>query len=204
MTPAAAALASFVPADRPRWVAGGGGLALLGATLGVALDAVHTHTGTTAYAHPVLLGMAWWVPLLFGGGAVAMGLARPLADHLLARPPSPVSAGSGATGMGLFVLAYVLSGVLPVSNAVRVPVLATVFAVAWAVCDRSLLGLVLAAATAAVGTSVEIGLVRLGAFSYTHPDLAGVAAWLPWLYATGAIGVGNLGRRLIDGAAPAA
>ncbi len=192
------------PPDRPRWVEAAGRLALLGATLGVALDGLHTYTATTIYAHPVLLATAWWVPLLFAGGAVAMGLARPLAERFLARTPPPVSTASGAAGMSLFVLAYVLSGVLPVSTAVRVPVLAAVFAVAWAVCDRSVLGVVLAAATAAVGTSVEIALVRLGAFSYTHPDVAGVASWLPWLYATGAIGVGNLGKRLVGGAAPAA
>jgi len=63
-----------------RWIGAAIRLALLGATLGVALDWVHVATGTTAYTSPAVLGLAWWVPLLFGGAAVAMGLARPLAE----------------------------------------------------------------------------------------------------------------------------
>src|SRR5947209_12597215 len=58
-------------------------LFLAGATLGTALDAFHVLSGIERYAVPSLLGVAWWVPLLFGGAAVAIGYSHPLLDPLL-------------------------------------------------------------------------------------------------------------------------
>jgi hypothetical protein len=35
-----------------------------------------------------------------------------------------------------------------------------------------------------------------GLYRYTHPDVAGVPSWVPWVYACGGPAVGNLGRRV--------
>jgi hypothetical protein len=43
---------------------------------------------------------------------------------------------------------------------------------------------------------VEVVLSSAGLFSHTHPDVLGVALWLPWIYVAASVGVGNLGRWL--------
>lgn len=52
-------------------------LFLFGAVTVSIFDGFHTHSQTTAYARPVMLDAAWWVPLLFGasvGGGALMTL----------------------------------------------------------------------------------------------------------------------------------
>jgi hypothetical protein len=172
---------------------------LTGATLGTALDAIHVHTGTTAYSHPALAGQAWWVPPLFASAGVVIGLARPRAERLLHRPTPVPSWGAVVAGMGVFILAYALSGLLDAWPWWCAILLAALFFIAWLRCDRTALGLLLAALTAAGGTAVETLLVEAGAFRYLAPSMGVVAAWLPVLYCCAAVGVGALGKRLVDG-----
>ncbi len=47
-------------------------LFLCGAVIGSALDTLHVYSRIERYAAPVLFGLAWWVPLLFGSAAVAI------------------------------------------------------------------------------------------------------------------------------------
>jgi hypothetical protein len=183
--------------NRDRWGSAVATLALLGATLGAALDGIHTHTGTTSYPNPVIFGMAWWVPPLFAAAAVSIGIARPMWERILERRTPTPPAWSVGFGMAMFVVAYALSGTMPGGWSARSLVLAVIFAVVWAVCDRTALGVFLAVATAFLGTSIEIALVRLDLFTYLHPNLSVVAGWLPWLYASAAIAVGGLGKWLV-------
>lgn len=70
----------------------------------------------------------------------------------------------------------------------------------WVACDRSRAGLLLAIGTAIVGCFVEVALTSLDAFHYVHPDAGPIASWLPWIYVTASVAVGNLGRFLSDNA----
>jgi hypothetical protein len=101
--------------------------------------------------------------------------------------------------MGVFILAYTLSGLLDAWPWACAMLLAALFFVAWLRCDGSTLGLLLAASTAAGGTAVETLLVEVGAFLYVAPSLGVVAVWLPALYCCASVGVGALGKRLVDG-----
>ena len=195
----ATTLRSTSAQEAPRWLSAAATLALAGATIGTGLDAIHVHTGTTAYARPVLFGQAWWVPPLFASAALAIGLGRPLVERMLGVHGSVPTASATAGGMALFVLAYAASGLVGGGPTPRSILLAAMFAFAWLMWDRTGLGLVLAVLTAIVGTLVEITLVRTGTFLYREPSLAGVAVWLPWLYGCAAVGVGNFGKRLVDG-----
>src|SRR5262249_21297876 len=195
----ATALRSRSAQDTARWVPAAATLALAGATVGTGLDAIHVRTGTTAYARPVLFGQAWRGPLLSARAGVATGLGRPLVERVLGlhRPvPSPAAV---AGGMALFVVAYATSGLVGGGPLLRSVLLAALFLVAWLLWDRTGLGLALAVLTAAIGTAVEITLVRTGTFVYREPSLAGVTIWLPLLYGCAAVGVGTLGKRLVDG-----
>jgi hypothetical protein len=159
---------------------------------------MHVATATTAYAEPVLFGLAWWVPPLFAAAAVAMGLARPVAERLTDRMTTGPTAGGAATGLALFVLAYLASGVLPLRSPLVAAIIGVLSLCAWGASDGSALGVCLAGATAVIGTSVEAGLTGAGVFRHAHRELAGVAIWLPALYATGQMGVGAVGKWFVD------
>ncbi len=159
---------------------------------------MHVATRTTAYTAPVLLGLAWWAPLLFGAAAVAMGLARPLAERMTGRMTTQPTSRRAASGLLLFALAYVVSSVLPLAPPLVAAIIGVLFLCAWGIGDGSALGFCLALATAVIGTAVEIGLTSLGAFAHRDQEIAGVAAWLPALYATGQAAVGALGKRLVE------
>jgi len=181
-----------------RWAGATIRLALLGATLGVALDWVHVASGTTAYTEPAMFGLAWWVPLLFSAAAVAMGLARPLAERLTDRMSTELTTSGAMTGLGIFVAAYLASSFLPFPSLVVAAIISVLFLCAWGTSDGTALGFGLAFATAVIGTAVEVGLTAAGVFTHAHQELAGVAAWLPALYATAQMSVGAVGKRLVD------
>lgn len=202
--------ATTTPSSRPRaerpaaqasarWLRAGATLALTGATLGTALDAIHVHTATTAYTHPTLLGQAWWVPPLFASAGVAIGLGRPVAERLLERVAPAPAWSTVVAGMTLFVLGYAASGLLDGRPVLCAILLGALFLSGWRRLDGSGLGLLLAALTAIGGTLAEATLVAAGAFVYRAPSMGGVAVWLPALYCCAAVGVGGLGKRLVDG-----
>ena len=84
-------------------------LFVLGATLGTALDAVHVHTGVERYPAPVLFGLAWWVPLLFGAAAVAIGYSHPMVDPLLHHDRPSHRLSSSFAELTWLLLAYLIS-----------------------------------------------------------------------------------------------
>lgn len=182
---------------RGRWARGAVVLALLGATLGAALDGLHTHFGKTAYTHPVVWLMAWWVPLLFAA-AFALGLARPLLERILgAEGPMPTRAGVAAA-FGAFVAAYVVS-VLPLPWPAIAGMILVLFAVSWWLCDRSPAGLAVALAASLGGPAVESFLVGRGLFVHHQVLAFGVPGWLPCLYLVAAVALTTLAKRLVDG-----
>jgi hypothetical protein len=159
---------------------------------------MHVATGTTAYRAPVAFGLAWWVPFLFGAAAVAMGLARPLAERITGWTTAPPTGGRAVYGLVLFVLGYVASSVLPLPPPLVAGIIGILFVCAWGIGDGSALGVALALGTAVIGTAVEVGLTSAGAFSHRDHEIAGVAVWLPALYATGQAAVGALGKRFVE------
>jgi hypothetical protein len=189
---------SRVAPARRRYLRAALGLFLLGATLGSALDAIHTHFGGTAYTRPILWKMAWWTPLLFGS-AFVIGLLRPLwerahrAPRARAAPPTWTAA---AMAMGLFVAAYFAS-VLPLAWPVVSALLLLLFLVGYWLFDRSAVGLLIAVASAVGGPLVEHVLVRCGTFVHLSPVYLGLSGWLPFLYLCAAVGLTTLARRLV-------
>jgi hypothetical protein len=172
-------------------------LAILGATLGPVLDYAHVVTGAIRYA-PEVRFLPWWVPVLYGGAALGIGLSHPAFDRLFPRrTASRLTRGRLGAGFGIFCAIWFASGAIPLPSAPVAALLAPAsLALLWWL-DRTWQGLVQAAATAAAGVAVEVTLSRAGLFSHTHPDVLGVALWLPWLYVAASVGVGNIGRWLV-------
>jgi len=91
---------------------------------------------------------------------------------------------------GLLLGVWFLSGYLPWQTGGGRDVVLFLFAlIVWGIAERRLIGLLLAATTAVLGTLVELAMVAAGTFYYLpeHSNLkwgfnGGVPTWLPWLY----------------------
>src|SRR5437870_12122491 len=84
-------------------------LFLLGATLGTALDVFHVYSYVERYPTPVLFGVAWWVPLLFGSAAVAIGYSHPLVDPLIHNIRRPRRVSTSIAELAWLLLAYLVA-----------------------------------------------------------------------------------------------
>jgi hypothetical protein len=169
-------------------------LFLSGAMLGTALDAFHTFSGVERYASPALLGVAWWVPLLFGGAAVAIGYSHPLLDPLLHhRRFRPLF--SSLLGLVWLPLVYLISASF-FDTLTKTLLILLVYCNFWLLAGSDWQSLVFSLATAVTGTLIEMILVAAGAFAYLHPDMLGVPYWLPGIYACASQALGDLGRSL--------
>lgn len=171
-------------------------LFLLGAILGSVLDAFHTSSGVERYPIPAFFGLPWWVPLLFGSAAVAIGCSHPLADPLLhnRRPPRRIWISLAA--LGWLVLAYLVTGSF-LDSLAKAGLLAVLYFNFWLLSGGGWQNLVLSLVTAITGTLIEMILVAAGAFFYLHPDFIGVPYWLPCMYACASLAVGDVGRSLL-------
>jgi hypothetical protein len=171
-------------------------LFLLGATVGSALDAFHVSSGVERYPLPILFGLAWWVPLLLGSAAVAIGYSHPLADPLLhnRRPARRIAVSLGE--LTWLVLAYLISASF-LDSLAKVGLLAIIYFNFWLLSGAGWQNLTLSLVTAITGTLIEMILVTAGAFSYLHSDFIGVPYWLPCMYAYASLAVGDVGRSLL-------
>jgi hypothetical protein len=173
-------------------------LAGLGATVGSALDALHTYSGTTTYPKPIALKMAWWTPAIFGFAGLSTGLAFPLAEKVLGRSiTSEVTPLRAALGFAGFAGLYALSGFLPASNFTKTCVIGAGVVALGATLAPTPEAVVLSLTTAIVGPLVEIALVSRGAFTHNQPDFLGIPMWLPVLYAGGAFAFGVVGKQIV-------
>jgi len=169
-------------------------LFLLGALPGTALDAFHVLSGVERYASPTLPGIAWWVPLLFGGAAVAIGYSHPLLDPLLHhRRFRPLF--SSLLGLAWLPLVYLISASF-FDTLTKTLLIVLVYCNFWLLASSDWQNLVFSLVTAITGTLIEMILVAAGAFAYLHPDMLGVPYWLPGIYACASLAVGDLGRSL--------
>jgi hypothetical protein len=180
-------------------------LFVTGFFLGPIGDFAHVKTQTTTYPSDYGLyffGLPFWVPFLFGTAAVAVGVSHPAFDKILGPNilrPGAKTLGRVIGGLALFLGSYCLSGLLPPAKAMHNDLMLALIALGtWAILDWTWQGIILGILTAVVGSLTEIILVHLGFFSYLPPknNLWGVASWLPWLYFTASVSVGNLGRYL--------
>lgn len=169
---------------------------LLGFGLGLAGDACHVASGTTAYdwdGVPTLWNSAIWFPFVVGLAVLAAaetGRRLELPSHARTRVDVVIGA---AVVLALYALTATLRG-QPTTVAV---VLCGAIAVAvWAWWDPTSRSLAVAVGAAILGPVAEMGVVASGAAHYASDSdaLGGVAPWLPCLYfAAGAVASGILG-----------
>ncbi len=171
-------------------------LFLLGATLGTALDAFHVYSYVEQYTRPSFFGVAWWVPLLFGSAAVAIGYSHPLVDPLIHNIRRPRRLTTSIAELAWLALAYLVVA-SPLDSLAKTVLLVLIYFNFWLLTGRGWQNLLLSLVTAITGTLIEMTLVAAGAFSYLQPDILGVPYWLPFIYACASLAVGDLGRSLM-------
>lgn len=175
---------------------------VLGLTVGTLLDAYHVYNFTAEYTNTAkipILEVAWYVPIEFGAGGMAVGLLRPELDEELRRKRSDLAILVVSLGLASLMVAWAVSGLLTrvnIPNGVTTLLLTVIAIATWLFFDRTYQGVMAALITAAAGVGVEAMIVRTGTYRYLHPDFIGVPAWLPSLYLTACVAGGNLGRFL--------
>jgi len=172
-------------------------LFVLGATLGTVLDAIDVYSGVERYTVPALFDLAWWVPLLLGTAAVAIGYSHTMVDPLIAHM-RPVRRLSISFAELMWLLLAYLVGASTLESIAKVGLLTLIYINFWLLAGRSWQSLLFSLVTAITGTLVEMTLVAAGAFSYLHPDVLGVPYWLPCIYACASLAVGDVGRSLLN------
>lgn len=172
-------------------------LFIAGALLFSVFDGFHTHSGTTAYPHPVLLGMAWWTPFLFGSAVAGGGAIYALGYRRLNGPPRVASWSRLALCFTGFGLLYFATGFWAAASLLKLAAVLAGASVLWLLTDRSWQGGVLCLVSAVGGTTVEMTLVGVDAFRYLEPDVLGVPFWLPALYIAAGPAIGQLARRAL-------
>ena len=169
-------------------------LFLAGALFGTALDTFHVLSGVERYGSPSLLGVAWWVPLLIGCAALAIGYSHPLLDPLLYQRRVR-SLFSSLLELAWLPLAYLISASF-FDTLTKTLLIVLIYCNFWLLAGGGWQNLVFSLVTAITGTLIEMILVAAGAFAYLHPDMLGVPYWLPAIYACASLAVGDLGRSL--------
>lgn len=162
---------------------------------------LHVKTGVLGYAQPswwMPFGLqAWWVLPLYAGAGLALGLGHRNVASRFAAPP-PTSLAAVLLGFAALVVAYGSSGLVQSWPRIALVVYVALFAVALVVVDQAartslaLHGI----GTAIAGPAVEAIISSTGAFHYAHPDVAGVAIWLPGIYLNAATASHLLDRHL--------
>lgn len=178
---------------------------LLGFGIGLAGDACHVASGTTAYdweGIPTLWNSAIWFPFVVG--LAVLGAAE--AGRRLDLPTRARTRVDVVIGAAVVLALYALTATLRDQPATVSVVLCGAIAVAvWAWWDPTSRSLAVAMVAAILGPLAEMGVAASGAAHYASDSdaLGGVPAWLPCLYfAAGAVASGILGA--ISGARAAA
>ncbi|XP_061778239.1 insulin-induced gene 1 protein isoform X1 [Nerophis ophidion] len=177
-----------------------------------------------------LFSSAWWIPPCCGTGAAVVGLLYPCLDSHLGEPhkfkrewasvmrciavfvginhASVVSfhADSFIPSSPFEIFAFDLNWTqqqkLDFDNNVQLSLtLAALSLGLWWTFDRSRSGFGLGVTTAFLATVFTQLLVYNGVYQYTSPDFLYVRSWLPCIFFSGGVTVGNIGRQLAMGCA---
>lgn len=171
-------------------------LFVIGFLVGSVFDSFHTISGTTVYTNPSIFKMAWWSPFIFGLATLLIGLLLPVIDGLLKSKERQLTPLVVVYGLIAFGVVYFLSGFalrFKLSPNLVVPLGAIVI---WFIFDKSWQSIIEGFLVAFFGIFGEVLLIKTSLFYYTNSSILGVPFWLPALYFTASVAIGNLGRYL--------
>ncbi|CAN7996677.1 unnamed protein product [Ixodes pacificus] len=153
----------------------------------------------------MFMSSPWWVPAICGTAAVSVGLLYPCVDHKLGEETIPHRWSDVMKCIALFVGINQASAKIELQSDWQPSLSLVLLSVSlWWLCDRTHSGFGLSILTALIATLVAHFLVYYRIGRCSDKDLTFVRSWLPCVFFSGGITVGNIGRLLALGIAVAA
>lgn len=176
----------------------------VGAVLALVLNLLQVQRSVTLFPDEALaaaFSSAWWVPPCCGTAAAVVGLLYPCIDSHLGEPHKfKREWASVMRCVAVFVGINHASAKLDFANNVQLSLtLAALSLGLWWTFDRSRSGLGLGITIAFLATLITQLLVYNGVYQYTSPDFLYIRSWLPCIFFSGGVTVGNIGRQLAMG-----
>uniref|UniRef100_A0A3P8UHZ6 Insulin-induced gene protein n=1 Tax=Cynoglossus semilaevis TaxID=244447 RepID=A0A3P8UHZ6_CYNSE len=173
----------------------------VGVILALVLNLLQIQRNVTLFPEEVMTTMfssAWWIPPCCGTAAAVIGLLYPCLDSHLGEPHKfKREWASVMRCIAVFVGINHASVKLDFDNNVQLSLtLAALSLGLWWTFDRSRSGFGLGITTAFLATVITQLLVYNGVYQYTSPDFLYVRSWLPCIFFSGGVTVGNIGRQL--------
>ncbi|XP_036905394.1 insulin-induced gene 1 protein [Sturnira hondurensis] len=176
----------------------------VGVVLALVLNLLQVQRNVTLFPDEVIataFSSAWWVPPCCGTAAAVVGLLYPCIDSHLGEPHKfKREWASVMRCVAVFVGINHASAKLDFANNVQLSLtLAALSLGLWWTFDRSRSGLGLGITIAFLATLITQLLVYNGVYQYTSPDFLYIRSWLPCIFFSGGVTVGNIGRQLAMG-----
>ncbi|XP_006887745.1 PREDICTED: insulin-induced gene 1 protein [Elephantulus edwardii] len=176
----------------------------VGVVLALVLNLLQIQRNVTLFPEEVIatiFSSAWWVPPCCGTAAAVVGLLYPCIDSHLGEPHKfKREWASVMRCIAVFVGINHASAKLDFANNVQLSLtLAALSLGLWWTFDRSRSGLGLGITIAFLATLITQFLVYNGVYQYTSPDFLYIRSWLPCIFFSGGVTVGNIGRQLAMG-----
>ncbi|XP_004702550.1 insulin-induced gene 1 protein [Echinops telfairi] len=176
----------------------------VGVVLALVLNLLQIQRNVTLFPEEVIatiFSSAWWVPPCCGTAAAVVGLLYPCIDSHLGEPHKfKREWASVMRCIAVFVGINHASAKLDFANNVQLSLtLAALSLGLWWTFDRSRSGLGLGITVAFLATLITQFLVYNGVYQYTSPDFLYIRSWLPCIFFSGGVTVGNIGRQLAMG-----
>ncbi|XP_040208654.1 LOW QUALITY PROTEIN: insulin-induced gene 1 protein [Rana temporaria] len=175
----------------------------VGVFLALVLNLLQVQRHVTLFPEEVIatiFSSAWWVPPCCGTAAAVVGLLYPCIDSHLGNHTSSREWASVMGCIAVFVGINHASAKLDFANNVQLSLtLAALSLGLWWTFDRSRSGLGLGITIAFLATLITQFLVYNGVYQYTSPDFLYIRSWLPCIFFSGGVTVGNIGRQLAMG-----
>lgn len=175
-------------------------LFIIGVLFSLVLNLLQVQRQVTQFPDIIdnVFSSAWWVPPTCGTAAAAMGLLYPYFDRQLGAPPLSKPEWSNVMRcVAVFVGINHASAKIDFSNNLQFSLTLTALSIGlWWLFDRSRSGFGLGVGIAIIATIVTQLLVYHGFYRYTAPDFLYIRSWLPCIFFSGGVTMGNIGRQL--------
>ncbi|XP_041365293.1 insulin-induced gene 2 protein-like [Gigantopelta aegis] len=173
----------------------------VGVFFALVLNLLQVQRQVTVFPPEVLASLfssAWWVAPSCGTAAAIIGLLYPYLDRTLGEAHYYKREWSGVMRcVAVFVGINHASAKIDFANNMQLSLsLAAMSIGLWWLFDRSRSGFGLGVGIAVLATFVTQLLVYNGVYRYTEPDFLFVRSWLPCIFFSGGVTMGNIGRQL--------
>ncbi|XP_005089234.1 insulin-induced gene 2 protein isoform X2 [Aplysia californica] len=182
-------------------IARGSVLFSIGVFFALVLNLLQIQRQVTVFPPEVLASLfssAWWIPPSCGTAAAVIGLLYPCLDEKLGEELMYKREWSSVMRcVAVFVGINHASAKIDFANNIQLSVsLAAMSIGLWWLFDRSRSGFGLGVGIAVLATFVTQLLVYNDVYRYTEPDFLFVRSWLPCVFFSGGVTMGNIGRQL--------